>query len=388
MESVSKTSNDDRGLARCYHAMGDLYRDLRANPGEAASFFEKSLSYAERVGDVHLLFSGHAEAAQTHLLSGSDIQVADEHAAKADAWAHRMLAGGRAFGNAARHFEDIADAYSLRGSTDTTATLLWRALELRPRRLDLLRMLRKLELHYRSQGQLYLFQAEADARQKNLIDESGNRMQRVFLAPVGLRDNPLARRVCVLSNGSLVAGWRWEDPAGTADLSVGSAGRVVTVSVPFGERVHNQPQSAARVVSDAPHTFVFEASLHSDCGNARGCGGILIWVSESAFLAFGKPVGEVPDMRLEAGTSSGLLALGRGILTGNRVLLRFECNKGSVRALCAARKDKWLECGTWDFPNDLRASVGIYGCANHDVSLSVSEFSDISLYLPEVSTCE
>ena len=80
MESVSKTSNDDRGLARCYHAMGDLYRDLRANPGEAASFFEKSLSYAERVGDVHLLFSGHAEAAQTHLLSGSDIQVADEHA--------------------------------------------------------------------------------------------------------------------------------------------------------------------------------------------------------------------------------------------------------------------------------------------------------------------
>lgn len=264
---------------------------------------------------------------------------------------------------------------------------MWRSLELRPPRVALLRMLRKLELYYASRGELDVFRTKAVDRRKSLRDESGYLLQRSFLVPVDAQDGLPEVRACVLSRGSVAPGWRWEDPAGTAELSVDSGGEVVTVSVPLGERVHRQPQSAARLICETPHTFVFEAVLHSDCANARGCGGILISVSESVFLAFGKPVAEVPDMRLEAGASHGLLALGRGILVADRVRLRFECDKGVVRALCGSVGDGWMECGTWQFQKNLHVSVGIYGCANHDVPVSVSEFSDISLYLPGSTTC-
>lgn len=93
MRQTCEEHENEIGLARCYHGLGDLTRATR-NFGEAADWFDRSVVLCERVGDAHLLLEGYMEWAHALLLNGRPEEEAEPYIQKGLMLAEEMAASG------------------------------------------------------------------------------------------------------------------------------------------------------------------------------------------------------------------------------------------------------------------------------------------------------
>jgi class 3 adenylate cyclase/tetratricopeptide (TPR) repeat protein len=93
MRQTCEEHDNEIGLARCYHGLGDLTRANR-DFGEAAEWFDRSVVLCERVGDAHLLLEGYMEWAHALLLHGRPEEEAEPYIQKGLVLAEEMAATG------------------------------------------------------------------------------------------------------------------------------------------------------------------------------------------------------------------------------------------------------------------------------------------------------
>jgi len=93
MQRTCEEHNDEIGLARCFHGLGDLTRATR-NLAEAVEWFDRSVVLCERIGDAHLLLEGYLEWAHALLLLGRPEEEAEPCIQKGMALAEEMAATG------------------------------------------------------------------------------------------------------------------------------------------------------------------------------------------------------------------------------------------------------------------------------------------------------
>jgi tetratricopeptide (TPR) repeat protein len=93
MQQTCEEHNDEIGLARCFHGLGDLSR-ATGDLAQAAEWFDRSVVLCERVGDAHLLLEGYMEWAHALLLLGRPEEEAEPHIEKGMMLAEEMAVSG------------------------------------------------------------------------------------------------------------------------------------------------------------------------------------------------------------------------------------------------------------------------------------------------------
>ena len=171
LEQVCLANDNQVGLARCYHGMGDLWR-AQNNLHKAIQWFEKSLLYCERIKDAHLLLEGHLELAHLLILLDENPNHIDEHIQRGMEIANQMASASQLVASASGCCEMLGDAYSKKGYIEQTLLYFRRAIEFGPLPSALARLLRKLEPLYVQQGQHQEFFDFCQQMQREMTSQS------------------------------------------------------------------------------------------------------------------------------------------------------------------------------------------------------------------------
>lgn len=78
MKTTCRENQNENGLARAYHGLGDLMR-ARGDRKGAEEWFRRSLVHSERTGDAHLLMEGHIELAHALIVERGDPAEIEHH---------------------------------------------------------------------------------------------------------------------------------------------------------------------------------------------------------------------------------------------------------------------------------------------------------------------
>jgi class 3 adenylate cyclase/tetratricopeptide (TPR) repeat protein len=394
MERVCGEHQNENGLARCYHGLGDLWR-YRGEYQRASDWLARSLAYCERTGDAHYLLEGHLERALCLIyLDGSPDEI-DQHIQRGMRIA-REMGKTRAVTSVSGLCGLLGDAYWAKGDPQKAIAYYRQALEPGTHPAPL-RVLGKLDRVYTLLDRHEEFRSFC--RDSSTVAAAvGPALQQWYLTPraPGEGYSTLAWEDR-FDRPELRSEWHWSDPGGRSSWEVRHHEGVLVVRAPWA---HGAPQTTVTV----PCPLRPEPSLGgSDWGRRGRCpsfaaetllvdaderesyvAGLVLMLSAEEYLFFGKGDPSVHEVRLEICWHGHCETIGRGWLPGPDLHLRLEWSGGRVMTLCSNEGRQWQSCGETPFPDDGELRVGF--CVTAPKPLlpqSVARFKGFRLFLPE-----
>lgn len=160
-------------------------------------------------------------------------------------------------------------------------------------------------------------------------------------------------------------GWAWEDPLGSASLTVQDR---LCIAAPNGTDLWRGNVSAPRAHRLAHAPSVAEVVCERSLAGVPAVGGLLLWADGHNCLRLDWGTGGA-DMLLWMGTVDGQdLVFGRGWLRegAERAHLRLEWDGAQARALCSADGRTWYSLGEVAFAPQGRVVIGLYASGSID----------------------
>jgi predicted ATPase/class 3 adenylate cyclase/regulation of enolase protein 1 (concanavalin A-like superfamily) len=384
MEQVCLEHNNELGLARCYHGMGDLYwykNDLK----QASQLLEKSLIYCERTGEAHLLLEGHLELARHLVLLDGDASVIKAHIQKGLEVAKRM-AGTSQLASAPSICSSLGDAYLQKGDSQNAISYYRCAIEFGGGNDALLaHLLHKLEQLYIEHDQHDDFFAFCQQVRQQANSGSQTSLRYWHLQPAAPASDyyQLAWRD-PFQGPSLLDEWDWIDPDNESSYDF-VQGSILEMKTSSGHDFFSQNPRAPRLLRRVSGDFAVETSLVDITERGYQNGGLLLWASEEMYLSFEKRVTGINELRLRVCRQNQYEIIGRGWLVGHQLYLRLERNGSSVSAFCSNDGKHWHICGEVSFPLNDPVWVGICtACPDtYNFSASVLRFHEFRLFSTE-----
>ncbi|MFQ6041924.1 MAG: AAA family ATPase, partial [Candidatus Poribacteria bacterium] len=379
LEQVCLANDNQVGLARCYHGMGDFYRS-QEDFHQASQWLEKSLSYCERIGDAHLLLEGHLELAYLLILLDESPNHIDEHIQRGMEIANQMASASQVVASASGCCEMLGDAYLEKGYIEQAILYFRRAIEFGPLPSALVRLLRKLEPLYAQQGQHKEFFDFCQQMQREMTSQSQTSL-RYWHLKEGSPATDYSQSIWwdSFEGQPLREEWRWIDPCGKSSYDFVQPG-MLELRTPAGHDLSPTNPNAPRLLRQVSGDFAVETKLVGITKAVRQIGGLLLWASEETYLSFGKSISDINEMRLEDCQQGHQEIIGRGWLPGCELYLRLERRGKSVSVLCSNDGKQWKSCGGTSFPVDNPVWIGIYVACPARLSNSVMNFKDFKLF--------
>jgi len=380
MERVCLENDNEVGLARCYHGMGDLWgaqNDLR----QACQWLEKSLIYCKRTGEACLLMEGHLELARYLILLDGNVDQIEAHIQRGLQIADQM-AGTSQVASAPDMCRALGNAYLQKGNVEQAMLYFRRAIEFGPPDFHLSYLLCRLELLYVQQGRHLAFLDFCDRARRQTTFQSQTSLRYWHLQPGSpSADYPQLTWWDSFEEPFFREEWHWIDPQGKSSYGFVQQG-ILELRTPAGHELSPTNPDAPRLLRQISGDFAVEAMLVDITQEECRTGGLLLWGSEGMYLSFGKKsyrVAEVNEVHLEA---CGEI-IGRGWLPGCQFYLRLERRGGSVSALCSNDSEKWQSCGETSFPADDPIWVGLYAACPASPPDCVMRFKEFRLFQQE-----
>jgi predicted ATPase/class 3 adenylate cyclase/DNA-binding SARP family transcriptional activator/regulation of enolase protein 1 (concanavalin A-like superfamily) len=381
MERVCGEHHNDIGLARCYHGLGDLWRD-RGNHQLASDWFAKSLAYCERTGDAHLLLEGHLERAYSLIFLDGDPDEIDQHIQRGKSLA-REMAGTRAVISESVLCGMLGHAYSVRGDVEKAISFYRQALEsgAYPTPLGVLGRLERL---YALQNRHAEFRAFC-RHNRALVGPAGSALQYWHLTPGSARgDYSRLAWKDAFDTPSLRAEWQWIDPGGESSWELLPQEGVLVVRSPAASGASQAAATTSRLLRPVAGDFAAETVLIGAEEQESHTAGLLLWASDQDYLFFGKGEPAVYEVRLGVCRHGQRQTIGRGWLPGPDLYLRLERLGDRVTALCSNDGQQWQTCGEAPFSPAGELSIGFHvACPASRSAGSVARFKGFRLLIPE-----
>jgi predicted ATPase len=381
MEQVCREHQNESGLARCYHGLGDLWR-ARGDHQQASDWFAKSLIYCERPGDAHLLMEGHLERAHALILVGGDPDEIDQHLQHGLGLASEM-AGTRAVSSLPVLCAMLGDAYSAQNIREKAIAYYLQALGSGTHRAPQ-RVLGRLERLYALECRHEEFRSFC--RRAQAMAESGlSSFNSWFLTPGSHRE---VHSGCVwednFETSSLREEWQWIDPGGVSTCEVVPPEGLLMVRTPAMPGLSRALDSAPRLLRAVAGDFAAETLLVGADERESHTAGLLLWDGPGHYLFFGKRDPLVHEVRLELYQHGQRRSAGRGWLPGADLYLRLDRRGDVAMTLCSNDGRKWWSCGETAFSSSGELWIGLCAaCPMPFLPVSVARFQGFRLWVPE-----
>lgn len=348
MEKVCLAHNNEIGLARCYHGLGDLWwcqGDLR----KSSQWFEKSLSYCERTGEAHLLMEGHLELAHHLIILDGDPDQIEMHIQQGIEIAGQM-ANTSKLASAPALCETLGEAFLSKGNTEQAITNYRRSVEFGPMNTYMSDLLSTLEELYNKHWQPKAGLLSIDYPQLIWHDSFERRSRRKE--------------------------WDWISPDENSGYEFIQQGVLKLWTSAGNDLNSHAPRLLRRISGD----FAVETQVVGFDREEYQIGGLLLWASEGTYVSFGKKLPKINELRLEVCQQGQPEIMGYGWLPESKIHIRLERSGNSVSALCSNDGDNWQDCGKASFAVDDPIWVGLYVACPDSVSESVMYFSEFKLF--------
>ena len=382
MEQVCLEHNNESGLARCYHGMGDLCW-YKGDLNQASQWLEKSLSYCERTGEAHLLLEGHLELASHLILLDRDTSVIEEHIQKGMEVADRM-AGMSQVASASSMCDVVGNAYLQKGNPQKAMYFFRRAIEFGSENDALLaHLLYKLEQLYVQQDRHKDFYVLCQKIQQQPNLQTSLRYWHLKPVYPAFDHYQLTWRD-PFEGPSLLKEWQWVDPENECRYDFIQGG-ILELQVPAGHDFFSRHPNAPRLIREVSGNFAVETSLMGIAEKEYQIGGLLLWASKEMYLSFGKRLSANNELRLRICRQDQYEIIGRGWLSGCQFHLRLERTGNLVSAFCSNDGRQWYLCGEVSFPVNDPVWVGICAAcpSNSEQIASVLRFHEFKLFRRE-----
>ncbi|MBI1925747.1 AAA family ATPase [Candidatus Poribacteria bacterium] len=397
LEQLCLAHNNEVGLARCYHGLGDLWRsqnDFR----QASQWFEKSLVYCERTGETHFLLEGHLELAHLLILLDADESQIEANIQRGLDIAIQM-ANTPYVASAPLLCKRIGDAYLQKGDNEQAMFYFRCAMGFGPSTAVLSSVLCDLERLYVHQGQ---HEAFFDFCQQQMTFQSQTSLRYWHLQP-GAPCADYAQLVWwdAFDGTPLREGWHWMDPQGKSHYHCIPQGGILELRTSVGQHdLASTNPSVPRLIRQISGNFAVETRLVGITEGECQIAGLLLWESEKSYLSFAKRSTLINNVRLEACQKGYPEIIGRGWLPprpragpegmslappaggggGSELYLRLERRGESMSALCSDDGKQWQSCGKISFPVADPVWIGLYAACPAGLSDSVARFKEFKLF--------
>lgn len=385
MERTCVEHQNENGLARCYHGLGDLER-ARGNYERAAHWFSRSLEYCERTGDAHLLLEGHGERAQALILADGDPGEIETHIQRMiDIAAEMARAGG--VSSLTSLFERLGKAFAERGDSEKALLYLHRALDVgaapHPERI-----LCQLEQIYVRLGRHQEFFDYCRRTQEAQSDRSGMPLRYWHLTP-GSPDRGFTRLLWQDSFEQPVLRdeWRWVNPgARSSHTLLSDPARLELRSAPVRDfpRVDRNAPCLLRPLSGEAAVLVRLVDIRAQECHAAG---LLLYTSRGNYLAFGRinylAFGKMDaianEVSLQVCREDRLETVARGWLPGTELHLRLERRGHQVFAWCSNDGMQWQSCGEALISEEEPLQAGLYVACAPTMPVAMARFEEFRI---------
>jgi class 3 adenylate cyclase/tetratricopeptide (TPR) repeat protein/regulation of enolase protein 1 (concanavalin A-like superfamily) len=383
MEQICLKHNNQMGLARCYHGMGDMSR-ARKDFRQAIKWMERSLSYCEQVGNAHLLMENHLELAYFMICLDEDPNKIEEHINKGMELAEKM-AGILPLASATDLCRMLGNAYFDKGNIEKAIVYYRRAIEFGPPVSYLCYMLCRLEQFYAHiDRHEAFFEFCEQTKQREAFQFRSSLRYWHLQDALPSESFPQIKWQALFDSSTIPSEWQWIDPHGKSSYEITSPG-ILELKTPLWNRTPLSNSDCPRLLRDISGDFAVEVKIVGITDGGCQIGGLLIWASESNFLSFGKGNNrgfEFNELYLKDQDD----IIGRGWLPFEELNLRIERSGNLVSSLCSIRGEKWKRCGVVDFLAEDPIQVGIYVGFPVKDTKSFLRFTDFKLYQSGVMT--
>jgi len=389
LERICLAHDNEVGLARCYHGLGDLWR-YQNDFQQASQWLEKSLGYCERIGEAHLLLEGHLELAYLLILLDGEPSQIETNIQRGMEVADQMKSTSHV-ASASALCKMLGDAYLQKGDNKQALFYFHRGIEFGPPTPFLSSLLCGLNQLYIQQGQHEKFFDFCQQAQQKTLFQSQTSLRYWHLQPASpSTDYSQLTWLDSFDGASLREEWRWIDPQRRSSYDFVRQG-VLELRTPSGQDLSSTNTSAPRLLRQISGDFAVETRLVDIKEGECQIGGLLLWSSEEIHLSFGKRLypfekrlSLINEVLLEVWQRSQGGIVGRGWLPGRQLYLRLERNGKSVSVLCSNDGKKWQSCGETSFPADNPVWIGLYVACPIRLPGSVVRFKEFKLFQQEV----
>lgn len=381
MEELSRSHGDVRGLARCYHGMGDLHRDSTKDVEQAVQFWERSIEQAAYLSDTRLTFAGHFDVAYTLLENDEPIELAEHHLQAAVVALRRLASSTGSAAHGPQYLELIGDEFGRRGLRARAKEFWIRSLKGGAPVLLLRRLLMKLEGSLIDEGKHDEFPQLCEYLRSAVESTPRCVLRRMYLTPAEPSDALAHRDVAFGLPSDDLGPWSWIDPMEGSTYELGPARDRLVIGAPRKTIVPSEPPRAPHILQPISGAFAAETVL--DEVGIAAAGGVLLWASEDEYAFIGKWFRANRDVRTVtcAGGDPGMV--GRGLLpTGDRLHLRLEYDGERVRTLCSEDGETWLLSAEEPFVPSAPMQIGVYADGDYDVEWVATTFTDFRVFRP------
>jgi len=354
MQDICSKNNNQLGLGRYYHGLGDYY-GVKNELTKAKQCYEESLEYCERIGETHVCMESHLELATILNRLDADTHQIEYHIQRGEEIANQM-ASPSGVSSVQLSYMWLLQTYSVKGNIEQSRSCFQRVIEFGlPDSSLLSSCLNWLEYAYvfNNQHEAF-FDFCQQMQQKEIFQQSP--LCYWHLQPSSPSEN---YSKCILEesfdNSTLQKEWRWIDLKGGSSYSFSHDG-IIELRVPAGHAVSDL--TAPRILRVSSGDFAVETVLLDAPEEKYQNGGLFLQISDEVFICFGKASNN--EIRLDTYQQGRNEVIGRGWLSGTELFLRLEHHNNLISALCSNDGKNWYKCGETLFPEENPVWIGLF----------------------------